>query len=135
MRKCFHSVITLISAFALFVSCSKEDVGQLRGMEWVQGCWKGSTYDFLSGKEGGTVYLKITPLYYQLSYDGPISENTEKIGYTLKKETNDSGVDTFWIDEDEGICFNNDPADQIIDIQGANWLYTLRKNDEENKYD
>lgn len=135
MRKCFHYVITLISAFALFVSCSKEDLGQLKEVEWVQGNWKGSTYDFVTGEEGHPVYLNVTPTYYQLSYDGPISDKTEKVEYILKKEINDNGVEVYWIDEDEGIRFTNDPETKTIDIQGWNWDYTLSKYDKENKYE
>lgn len=131
MKRIILYSILLFSIFALSLSCSK-DLGQLRGLKWVDGYWEGPTYDFLTNEETGYVFLRITPSFYQLSYDGPVDELTEKREYSLKKEVNENGKDLFWIDEDEGIFFFNesDPENQVIDIKGWNWQYTLTKDKE-----
>ena len=102
-------------------------MGQLKGLEWGQGSWKGESYDVVTHEEGSPIYLLVTPSYYQLSYDGPITENTNKVYYLLKKEITDGGREMYWIDEQEGICFMNDPESPMIDIEGGNWLFTLSK--------
>lgn len=106
MKKCIYYAMLLVSTIALIGSCSKkEDYGQLTGFEWLQGDWTGGVYSD-EGARYATQYLRIMPEYYQYSYNEPITDETERVAYTLKKGTLDGGdVEVYWLDEEAGWFF------------------------------
>lgn len=96
--------------------------GKLKGFEWLEGNWFGDSYS-------GTATIRITPKYYQLAWDGPITSDTPKINYTISKKYDDPDDDEYWIDPDESIGFSKGDEETIEINVGVSDIIYLSKGD------